>query len=96
VNDTYRVETAAAAALSPAEALTRLRSDAGGLSSAEAGKRLAVCGPNVLRSRGVSVVALLVRRLPAIDVAEMRELVLDAWQMVVPQRVAAAYAELDP
>jgi hypothetical protein len=31
-------------------------------------------------------------RLAAIDVAEMRELVLDAWSMVVPKRVAAAYA----
>ena len=35
-------------------------------------------------------------RLAAIDAAEMRELVLDAWAMVVPKRVAAAYAELDP
>jgi hypothetical protein len=32
--------------------------------------------------------------LAAIDEAEMRELVLDAWRMVVPKRVAAAY--LDP
>jgi hypothetical protein len=31
-------------------------------------------------------------RLAAIDVGEMRELVLDAWRMAVPQRVAAAYA----
>jgi hypothetical protein len=30
-------------------------------------------------------------RTAAIDVAEMRELVLDAWAMVVPKRVAAAY-----
>jgi hypothetical protein len=30
-------------------------------------------------------------RLDAIDVAEMRELVLDAWRMVVPKRVAAAH-----
>ena len=30
-------------------------------------------------------------RLDAIDVPEMRELVLDAWRMVVPKRVAAAY-----
>jgi hypothetical protein len=33
-------------------------------------------------------------RLAAIDVDEMRELVLDAWSMVVPKRVAAEYAEL--
>jgi hypothetical protein len=30
-------------------------------------------------------------RLDAIDEAEMRELVLDAWRMCVPKRVAAAY-----
>jgi hypothetical protein len=30
-------------------------------------------------------------RMAAIDVAEMRELITDAWQMVVPQRVAAAH-----
>jgi hypothetical protein len=35
-------------------------------------------------------------RLAAIDADEMRELVLDAWAMVVPKRVAAAYGdELD-
>jgi hypothetical protein len=32
-------------------------------------------------------------RLEAIDAVEMRELVLDAWAMVVPKRVAAAFAE---
>jgi hypothetical protein len=35
-------------------------------------------------------------RLPAIDETEMRELVLDAWRMVVPKRVAAAYAGDSP
>jgi hypothetical protein len=30
-------------------------------------------------------------RMDAIDLDEMRELVLDAWRMVVPKRVAAAY-----
>jgi hypothetical protein len=30
-------------------------------------------------------------RTDAIDEAEMRELVLDAWRMVVPKRVAAAH-----
>jgi hypothetical protein len=30
-------------------------------------------------------------RMAAIDEAEMRELVLDAWRMVVPKRVALAY-----
>jgi hypothetical protein len=32
-------------------------------------------------------------RLAAIDPTEMRELVVDAWSMVVPKRVAAAYAD---
>jgi len=31
-------------------------------------------------------------RLDAIDEDEMRELVLDAWRMVVPKRIAADYA----
>jgi hypothetical protein len=35
----------------------------------------------------------VVVRLAAIDAAEMRELVLDAWAMVVPKRVAASYAQ---
>ena len=33
-------------------------------------------------------------RLAAIDEVEMRELVLDAWRMVVPKSIAAAYEEL--
>jgi hypothetical protein len=32
-------------------------------------------------------------RLAAIDVDEMRELVLDAWRMVVPAKVAAEYLD---
>jgi hypothetical protein len=32
-------------------------------------------------------------RMAAIDETEMRELVLDAWRMVVPKKVAAAYSE---
>ena len=32
-------------------------------------------------------------RMAAIDAAELRELVLDAWAMVVPERVAVAYAD---
>ena len=35
----------------------------------------------------------VVVRLAAIDDAEMRELVLDAWRMVVPKRVAAAHLD---
>ena len=33
-------------------------------------------------------------RLDAIDEREMRELVLDAWRMCVPKRVAAEYVEM--
>jgi hypothetical protein len=33
-------------------------------------------------------------RMAAIDVTEMRELVIDAWRMVVPKRVAAEYERL--
>jgi hypothetical protein len=33
--------------------------------------------------------------LAAIDADEMRELVVDAWRMVVPKRVAAAYRDSD-
>ena len=35
-------------------------------------------------------------RLAAIDETEMRELVLDAWRMVVPKGVAAAYEAVTP
>lgn len=34
-------------------------------------------------------------RLAAIEAPELRELVVDAWAMVVPKGVAAAYAERD-
>ncbi len=34
-------------------------------------------------------------RLAAIETREMREIVIDAWAMVVPKRVSAAYAELE-
>jgi hypothetical protein len=33
-------------------------------------------------------------RLAAIDAEEMRELVIDAWAMVVPKKVSAPYVEL--
>ena len=33
-------------------------------------------------------------RMAAIDETEMRELVLDAWRMCVPKRVAAVYDEM--
>ena len=38
----------------------------------------------------------VVGRLDAIDDEEMRELVLDAWRMVVPKRVAAEHLGPDP
>src|ERR1700730_8588442 len=47
-------------------------------------------GQSDLRYRWVHV------RLSAIDQAEMRELVLDAWRMCVPKRVAADYLADQP
>ncbi len=38
----------------------------------------------------------VVVRLDAIDLDEMRELVLDAWRMCVPKRVAAEYDKTHP
>jgi hypothetical protein len=37
----------------------------------------------------------VVVRTAAIDAAEMRELVIDAWAMVVPKKVSAAFVALD-
>jgi hypothetical protein len=54
------------------------------LVAAEPGKFL-MPGESDLRYHWVHV------RLSAIDQAEMRELVLDAWRMCVPKRVAADY-----
>ena len=34
--------------------------------------------------------------LDTIDLTEMRELVVDAWRMVVPKRVAAEYLDAHP
>ena len=45
-------------------------------------------GPSDLRFNWV------LARLAALDEAEMRDLVLDGWRMVVPKRVAAAHAGL--
>jgi hypothetical protein len=38
----------------------------------------------------------LVVRLAAIDAAEMQEIVLEAWRLVVPKRVAAAHIAAHP
>ena len=35
----------------------------------------------------------VIARMDAIDEREMRELVIDAWRMVVPKRVAASFVE---
>ncbi len=59
----FGLDLAAAAALSPAEAMARLDSGERGLSSAEAANRLATFGPNALRSHGVSAFAVLLRQL---------------------------------
>jgi hypothetical protein len=47
----------------------------------------AVTGATDMRFNWVCV------RMEALDVTEMRELVVDAWRMVVPKKVAAAYDE---
>jgi len=44
-------------------------------------------GPSDLRYHWV------VARMAALDLDEMREIVLDAWRMVVPKRVAREYDE---
>ncbi len=58
-----QLDLVSAGALSAADCLSRLGSSDAGLSAAEAGRRLAVYGPNMLRSRGVSAVSVLVRQL---------------------------------
>ena len=63
MGEPQQLELAAAAALPVADALSRLGSSDGGLSSAEAHRRLAVYGPNVLLSHGVSALSVLVRQL---------------------------------
>ncbi len=47
-------------------------------------------GPSDLRYHWVEV------RMGAIDQVELRELVIDAWRMVVPTSVAAAYLAAAP
>ena len=56
------------------------------LVAAEPGKFL-MPRPSDLRYQWICV------RLAAIDVAEIRELVIDAWRMAVPKRVAAAHLD---
>jgi Mg2+-importing ATPase len=58
-----QLELAAAAALPSADALSELGSSEAGLSRVEAQRRLAVYGPNVLLSHGVSALSVLVRQL---------------------------------
>ncbi|HXR11098.1 MAG TPA: magnesium-translocating P-type ATPase [Gaiellaceae bacterium] len=58
-----QLDLAAAAALPATDVLSRLGSSPAGLSSVEAGRRLAVYGPNVLLSHGVSALSVLVRQL---------------------------------
>jgi Mg2+-importing ATPase len=61
--EAQQIELAVAAALPTADALTKLGSSEVGLSSVEAKRRLAVYGPNVLLSHGVSAVSVLLRQL---------------------------------
>ena len=57
------LDLASTSEMSPADVLARLGAVAAGLSSEEAGRRLAQYGPNVLRARGVSAFSILVRQV---------------------------------
>ena len=63
MGEPQQLDLAVAAGLPVADALGELGSSDRGLSSVEAGRRLAVHGPNVLRSHGVSALSVLVRQL---------------------------------
>ena len=63
MDEPQQLDLAVAAGLPVADVLGELGSSDGGLSSVEAGRRLAVYGPNVLLSHGVSALSVLVRQL---------------------------------
>jgi Mg2+-importing ATPase len=63
MQEPQQLDLAVAAALPVAEALRALDSSEKGLSSVDASQRLEAYGPNVLRSRGVSALSVLVRQL---------------------------------
>jgi hypothetical protein len=85
----FRVRQIVFAAVSPDE--TRLgfgfpREERAGLVAAEPDKFL-LPRPSDLRYQWVAA------RMEALDVEELRELIIDAWTMCVPKSVAAAYFE---
>jgi Mg2+-importing ATPase len=63
MQEAQQLDLAVVAALPVEDALRALESAEAGLSSVEASRRLEVFGPNVLRSRGVSALSVLVRQL---------------------------------
>jgi P-type Mg2+ transporter len=63
MDEPQQLDLAVAARLPVADVLGELGSVDGGLSSVEAGRRLAAYGPNVLLSHGVSAFSVLVRQL---------------------------------
>jgi Cation transporter/ATPase, N-terminus/Cation transport ATPase (P-type) len=63
MDEPQQLDLAVAAGLPVADVLGELDSSDGGLSSVEAGRRLAAYGPNVLLSHGVSALSVLVRQL---------------------------------
>ena len=63
MDEPQQLDLAVAAGLPVADVLGELDSSDGGLSSVEAGRRLAAYGPNVLLSHGVSALSVLVREL---------------------------------
>jgi P-type Mg2+ transporter len=63
MDEPQQLDLAVAAALPVADALSQLDASEEGLSSVEARRRLAVYGPNVLLSHGVSALSVLARQL---------------------------------
>jgi P-type Mg2+ transporter len=63
MDEPQQLDLAVAAGLPVADVLGELDSSDGGLSSVEAGRRLAAYGPNVLLWHGVSALSVLVRQL---------------------------------
>jgi Mg2+-importing ATPase len=63
MDEPQQLDLTVAAGLPVADVLSELGWSVEGLSSVEVGRRLAVYGPNVLRSHGVSALSVLVRQL---------------------------------
>jgi hypothetical protein len=88
----FRIGKIVYAAVSPDETIIGFafpREERAALIAAEPGKFL-LPRPSDQRYNWVDA------RMAAVDVAEMRELLTEAWRMVVPKRVAAAHLRQSP